>query len=88
MGPLLVSVAEPEQANEMAHQEINWRSRAHHCELVEGNVKPTQCFQYYKFGHIAIHCRHTARCGFCTKSGHEPNDCDVKNDPAALVCQL
>lgn len=85
-GPLLVSVAEPDQANEMVRQEINWRYQAHHCELFEGNIQPTQCFQCYKFGHIAKHCRHTARCGFCTKSGHESNDCDVKNDPAAHRC--
>lgn len=85
-GPLLVSVAEPEQANEMVRQEINWRWEAHHCELFEGNTQPTQCFQCYKFGHIAKHCRHTARCGFCTKSGHESNDCDVKDNPAAHRC--
>ena len=51
-GPLLISVAEPEQANEMVRQEINWRYQAHHCELFEGNVKPTQCFQCHKFGQI------------------------------------
>ena len=70
----------------MVCQEINWRYQAHHCELLEGNIEPTRCFQCYKFGHITKHCRLMARCGFCAKSGHESNDCDVKDDPAAHRC--
>lgn len=85
-GPLLVSVAEPEQANEMVRQEINWRYQAHHCELFEGNARPTQCYKCHGFGHMAIHCRHAERCGFCSKTGHKPEDCIVKDDMDAHQC--
>ncbi len=67
-GPLLVSVGEPEHANEMVRQEINWRYQAHHCELFEDNAKPTQCFKCHAFGHMATHCRHAARCGYCSSN--------------------
>ena len=85
-GPLLITVSEPEHANEMVRQEINWRYQAHHCELFEGNAKPTQCFKCYGFGHLAIHCRHTQRCGYCSRTGHKPDDCIAKEDSEAHKC--
>ena len=85
-GPLLITVSEPEHANEMVRQEINWRYQAHHCELFEGNAKPTQCFKCQGFGHMAIHCRHAQRCGFCSRTGHKPEDCIVKDDTEVHKC--
>lgn len=85
-GPLLITVGEPEHANEMVRQEINWRYQAHHCELFEGNAKPTQCFKCHGFGHMAIHCRHAQRCGYCSRTGHKPEDCIVKDDTEAHKC--
>ena len=85
-GPLLVSVAEPEQANEMVRQEINWRYQAHNCELFEGNSRPVQCYKCNAFGHMAVHCRGAARCGFCSKIGHKPDECIVKDDAIGHRC--
>ncbi len=85
-GPLLVSVAEPEQANTMVQQEINWRYQAHNCELFEGNARPVQCFQCYKFDHMAKYCRQAARCGFCGKIGHETKECISKDVEAKHYC--
>lgn len=85
-GPLLITVGEPEHANEMVRQEIIWRYLAHTCELFEGNAKPTQCFKCHGFGHMAMHCRQAQRCGYCSRTGHKPEDCIVKDDTEAHKC--
>lgn len=81
-----MTVGEPEHANEMVRQEIIWRYLAHACELFEGNAKPTQCVKCHGFGHMAMHCRHTQRCGYCSRTGHKPEDCIVKDDSEAHKC--
>ena len=73
-GGLLITFGEPERANKMVRQEIIWRYLAHICELFEGYVKPTQCFKCHGFGHMGIHCRQTERCGYCSRTGHKPED--------------
>ena len=85
-GPLLVTVSEPEHANEMVRQDIIWRYVGHPCELFEGNAKPTQCFKCHGFGHMAMHCRQAQRCGYCSRTGHKPEECAVKDDTDAHKC--
>ena len=70
----------------MVCQEINWRYQAHHCELFEGNAKPTQCFNCQDFGHMTIHCRHAQRCIFISRASHKPEDSIVKDDTKAHIC--
>ena len=85
-GPLLVTVSEPEHANEMVRQDIIWRYVGHPCELFEGNAKPTQCFKCHGFGHMAMHCRQAQRCGYCSRTGHKPEECAAKDDTEAHKC--
>ena len=85
-GPLLITVGEPEHANEMVRQDIIWRYISHPCELFEGNAKPTQCFKCQRFGHMATHCRQAQRCGYCSRIGHKPEDCIAKDDIEAHKC--
>ena len=85
-GPLLITVSEPEHANEMVRQDIIWRFVGRPCELFEGNAKPTQCFKCYRFGHMAMHCRHAQRCGYCSRTGHKHEECAARDDIEAYKC--
>ena len=35
---------------------------------------------------MAIHCRHAARCGFCSRTGHKAEDCITKDNTDAHKC--
>ena len=83
---LVITIGELEHAHEMVRQEIIWRYLAHTCELFEGNTKPTQCFKYHGFGHIAMHSQQAQRCGYCSRTGHKLEDCIVKDDTEVHKC--
>ena len=46
-GPLIISVAEPEQANRLIDAGLIWQYELHDCEPFEGSCKITQCFSCY-----------------------------------------
>jgi hypothetical protein len=80
IGPLHISVAEPEQANVLIRSHLIWDYELHDCEPFIGECQVTQCFQCYQYGHLARMCRNTPRCGFCAGPSHATNDCMVKED--------
>jgi hypothetical protein len=58
-GPLIISVAEPEQANYIIDAGLIYGYELHNCEPYDGNCVVTQCFQCYLYGHEAGKCRNT-----------------------------
>ena len=85
-GPLIISVAEPEQANRLIDAGLIWQYELHDCEPFEGNCVITQCFKCFQYGHLAKHCRNAGRCGFCGAPGHATNDCLGKEEKAMHRC--
>jgi hypothetical protein len=86
MGPLHISVAEPEQANVLIRSGLIWDYELHDCEPFIGECQVTQCFRCYQYGHLARMCRNTPRCGFCAGPNHATNDCIVKEDSSKHQC--
>jgi hypothetical protein len=86
--PLLIDVAEPEQANRLVDTGLIWDYQLHDCEPFAGDCKTTQCFKCFKYGHVARACGNTARCGFCAAPGHDTNDCLQKNNSAEHRCAV
>src|SRR5438045_3421016 len=86
IGPLIISVAEPEQANCLIDAGLIFGYELHNCEPYEGNCVVTQCFNCYNYGHEAGKCRNTGRCGFCGAPGHATNECIGKDDPGTYRC--
>ena len=86
--PLLLSVAEPEQANHLIEQGLLFGSELHDCEVFVGDCQVVQCFQCYSYGHVAKHCKAIVRCGFCAAAGHKTNDCPKKDDNRAHRCAV
>jgi hypothetical protein len=85
-GPLIISVAEPEQANRLIDAGLIWHHELHDCEPFDGNCMVTQCFKCYQYGHVGHNCRNTQRCGVCAAPGHATDDCLGKEDRTKHQC--
>jgi len=85
-GPLLIAVAEPEQANILIDSGLIWSYELHECEPFSPECIVTQCFKCYKYGHVARMCKNIARCGVCAAPGHIANDCLGKTDRTKYRC--
>jgi hypothetical protein len=86
VGPLHISVAEPEQANFLIESGLVWDCQLHDCEPFSGDCQVTQCYRCFSYGHVAKACRNTPRCGYCSASGHSTDDCLGKQDPLRHRC--
>lgn len=86
VAPLLVTVAEPEQADYLIDNGLLWGYQLHDCELFHGDCNIVQCFRCYKYGHIAKTCGNSARCGFCSSLSHKTNECLWKEDTNRHRC--
>ena len=75
-GPLIISVAEPEQGNRL----IDAGLVRHH-----ENCVVARCFKCYHYGHVAKVCQNLPRCGRCAARGHVTNDC-LGKDSWAREC--
>lgn len=49
---------------------IIWEAQLFDCTPFRANLQVTQCFQCYKYGHIAEHCKGQAMCGGCGGTAH------------------
>lgn len=85
-GPLMVAVAEPEQANQLIDSGLIWMHELHDCEPFYGECIVTQCFKCFKYGHIARMCRGTQRYGACGAPGHTTEECTGKEDRTKHRC--
>jgi hypothetical protein len=85
-GPLIISVAKPEQANSLIDADLIWHHELHDCEPFNEDCVVTQCFKCYKYGHVGHNCRNTQRCGHCAAPGHASNDCLGKEDRTKYQC--
>jgi hypothetical protein len=84
--PLIISVAEPEQANSLIDAGLIWHHELHDCEPFNGDCVVTQCFKCYKYRHVGYNCRNIQRCRHCAALGHALNDCLGKEDRTKHQC--
>jgi hypothetical protein len=85
-GPLIISVAEPEQANRLIDAGLIWHHELHNCKPFDRNCIVTQCFKYFKYSYIGYSCYNIQRCRVCTAPGHATNDCLGKEDRTKHQC--
>jgi hypothetical protein len=85
-GPLVISVAEPEQANRLIDTGLVWHYELHDCEPFNRDCIVTQCFNCYQYGHVARVCQNIQRCGCCSAPGHVTNDCLGIEDQSKHRC--
>lgn len=67
----VIHVRSAEAAMELCAQGVVWEAQIFQCSPYKAELKLTQCFKCYKFGHIAAHCKAEARCGGCGAAAHE-----------------
>jgi hypothetical protein len=89
-GLLVISVAEPEQANRLIDVGLVWHYELHDCKPFNRDCIVTQCFNCYQYRHVAKVCQNIQRCGCCSGPGHVTNDCLGKEDQSKYVqmCKL
>jgi len=85
-GPLIISVAEPEQANRLIDASLIWHHELHDCEPFNRNCVITQCFKCYQYRHVAHNCHNIQRYGVCAAPGDATNDCLGKEDRMKHRC--
>jgi hypothetical protein len=84
--PLIISMAEPEQANSLIDAGLIWHYELHDFEPFNRDYVVTQCFKCYKYRHVGHNCRNTQRCGHCAALGHASNDSLGKDDRTKYQC--
>jgi hypothetical protein len=84
--PLVISVAEPEQANRLINAGLAWHYELHDCEPFTRDCIVTQCFKCCQYGHVAKMCQNIQRCGCCAVPRHATNDCLGKEDQSKYRC--
>ena len=72
---LHVEVETPAMANRLITEGFFVDHEIKNCEKLVKSCKLTQCFNCYKYGHIAKRCRNPTACGLCA-GGHSTNECN------------
>jgi hypothetical protein len=85
-GPLILSMASPEQANHLIDNGLIWGYQIHDCEPYSSDCQVTQCYRCYKYGHTQRMCQAASRCGRCSEIGHKEEDCLVREDQTKWKC--
>jgi len=84
---LVLSVASPEEANRLCENGVVLSYEIHDCEPYEESAQPKQCYNCYRFGHIAVHCREKPTCGRCGAAAHsKEDDCPAVGTGGAPKC--
>lgn len=82
---LLIETTSPHTANQIINDGLIINYEVKHCEMFDKNCKITQCYNCYRYGHIATRCRHPTRCGHCAK-GHRSGTCPEKENLNVRQC--
>ena len=80
---VIVEVASAEQADRILNEGLLEGLEIKKCERFAKELRSTQCFNCYGFGHLARACRSTAKCGRCGE-GHQSHAC--KSTEEHLKC--
>jgi hypothetical protein len=88
---LLIEVHEPADATRLCKAGTLWEARYYHTEPYCADLKPTQCFRCYEYGHRAKFCTKKARCGRCAGAAHAEGrqgeeQCPLKETPTSHKC--
>jgi hypothetical protein len=64
-----------EEANACITQGMAINGRFYHPEMYTPELSVTQCYNCYKFGHLAKHCKSKQKCGNCGNEDHDASKC-------------
>ncbi|KAI5892969.1 uncharacterized protein SCHCODRAFT_01041471, partial [Schizophyllum commune H4-8] len=64
--------SDPDVADECISRKISWQGTLLRTEKYR--PQPIQCYNCFRFGHIASHCRRPATCGKCSEQ-HRTSEC-------------
>lgn len=80
---LILRAASIKDANYLCDSGLLFNAELHDCEPYNESLRPTQCFNCYRFGHISRNCTTPAVCGRCGGAAHDvPKGPNYNNCPA------
>ncbi len=65
---LVIEVDDAKMANLLIEEGLVLDHTLHGCMRYNPACKVKQCFKYYKYSHVSVHCRKNTRCGACSGS--------------------
>lgn len=83
---LVIRTSSIRDANRLCDNGLLLEAELYDCEPFNEGLRPTQCFNCFKFGHIARVCKATPTCGRCGAAAHE--NCPTEKDEIPLCCIL
>jgi hypothetical protein len=86
---LILTLSTPEEANLLCERGLILDCEVFNCEPFEESLRPQQCFQCYRFGHIARFCTAKPTCGRCGGAAHaDDQPCPANNGTTPASCVL
>lgn len=82
---LLIEVNDAKMANLLIEERLVLDYTLHGCMRYNPACKVKQCFKYYKYGHVSVHCRKNTRCGACL-SPHRTLECLWDKEQKCSLC--
>lgn len=66
----VLHLSSAEAAMALCSNGVIWEAQIFDCSPYNADLKITQCFRCYAFGHIQTYCARAARCGGCGSAAH------------------
>lgn len=85
---VLIEVTRLEAAQKLCRNGLVWEAQIFNCEPYTPELRPMQCYRCWGWGHMAKHCKATARCGRCSATAHEGGEeqCPSNNGQIPKSC--
>lgn len=85
---VLIEVTRLETAQKLCRNGLVWEAQIFNCEPYTPELRPMQCYRCWGWGHMAKHCKATARCGRCSATAHEGGEeqCPSNNGQIPKSC--
>ena len=81
-----MAVYSAEEANKACKEGVFWRYQQLFCEPYTSEIRPTQCFKCWKWGHTQKYCRSKPACGNCGTTPHLQANEECERAPRCAVC--
>ena len=68
---ILIEVTRLKAAQKLCRNGLIWEAQIFNCKPYTPELRPMQCYKCWGWGHMAKHCKATARCGHCSATAHK-----------------
>ncbi|KPM42380.1 hypothetical protein AK830_g4172 [Neonectria ditissima] len=86
---LILRVSSIKEANRLCDNSLLLDAQLYDCEPFDEGLRPTQCYNCFKFGHLARNCKSNPTCGRCGGATHPDGEgCPTERNEIPQSCVL